>query len=384
MQFIAKMNEMRKKILYCASSVSHIMNFHLPYLKFFYEQGYQVDVIVESQAEIPYTDNVIALPFEKRLFAVNNLRAVWHMKHFLLNNSYDIISIHTTLAAAVIRLAMLLSSKRGGKVYYTSHGYFFSDQKKLSEWLYLFVEKLFSQVTDILMVMNQVDYNMATYYRLGKEIKFIHGMGLDLEKFTNLLNVDKEQLKLAAGFDTKDFLILYVAEMSKRKNQAELIQAFSRAAVGKPYLKLLLAGDGRLKDEYINLARKLGFSERIIFLGHVIDMPALYNICDLAVSTSRSEGLPFNVMEAMACGLPVIASRIKGNVDLLRSLEANCLYDLGDVQGLANLIKLYYLNNEVREQVGQENLRFISQYNLKEVMPEIIELLTANSIRVAN
>jgi len=364
---------MRKKILYCASTASHIENFHLPYLQYFYEIGWQVDVAVARAAKIPYANNVIALPLEKSLLTASNLRAAYNVKRLLDKNEYDIISIHTTLAGAVVRLAVHLSGKCSSKVVYTSHGYFFNEEDGLSKWSYLCVEKLLASVTDVLMVMNRTDYRLAKQHRLSKNIVSIPGMGLDLYKFSKARGKDRESLRVAAGYNSDDFLIIYAAEMSKRKNQGELIRTFAEVAAQKPILKLLLAGDGALKDEYVELARKSGYGERINFMGQVSDMALLYGMCDLAVSTSRSEGLPFNVMEAMACGLPVVASRIKGHIDLLDSLNEDCLYDLGDEQALAKRLQSFYQDEALREQVGQANQRNVCRYGLEVVKPIIIE-----------
>ncbi len=186
---------MPKKILYCASTASHILNFHLPYLQFFHEMGWQVDVAVPNTVEIPYADNVIILPLEKRLLAANNLRAVYCVNRLLANNRYDIISTHTTLAGAVVRLAVQLSRKRSTKVVYTSHGYFFNEEGGLSQWPYLWLEKLLAPVTDALMVMNRMDYRLAQQHRLSKNIVPIPGMGIDITKFAGIEAKDKKNLK---------------------------------------------------------------------------------------------------------------------------------------------------------------------------------------------
>ena len=362
-----------KKILYCASTASHILNFHLPYLQFFREIGWQIDVAVGNKADIPYADNMILLPLRKSLLVSNNLRAVYFLRQLLAEKQYDIISAHTTLAGAVVRLAVQLSGRCHAKMAYTSHGYFFSDEHMLSNLPYLWVEKLLAPVTDVLMVMNKMDYELANRYRLSKNIILIPGMGLDTAKFAKIDPSDKKKLKVSADYYPDDFLILYAAEMSKRKNQGELIRAFAAAAARESTIKLLLAGAGQLENEYRELARESGCGERIFFLGHVADMDSLYRMCDLAVSTSRSEGLPFNVMEAMASGLPVVASRIKGHMDLLGSLNEDCLYNLGDEQALANKILSFKRDESLRDRVRQVNLVSAEKYDLDVVKSVVIE-----------
>lgn len=372
---------MGKRILYCASTASHILNFHLPYLQFFKEQGWRVDVAVagagagadHGAAEIPYADNVLELPIKKNLLAIENLRAIFAVKRLIIENRYDIISAHTTLAGAVVRLAVMLAGKRcSGNIVYTSHGYFFNEKRRLSELPYLWVERLLAPVTDVLMVMNSVDHRLAKRYKLGKKITFIPGMGLDLAKFSGVSDKEKKKLKIAAGYKENDFLIVYAAEMSKRKSQGELIRAFALAAAEEPSLKLLLAGDGALKARCEKMAQRYGLNDRICFLGHVSDMASLYRICDLAVSTSRCEGLPFNVMEAMACGLPVVASRIKGHIDLLKGYQNHLIYELGNQYKLSKMLLLFYRDKGLRERVGNENKVLITRYGIDLVKPVVI------------
>lgn len=364
---------MGKKILYCASTASHIMNFHLPYLEYFKEQGWQVDVAVPSPVGIPYADRLIDVPFQKSLLAINNFNTIRLTKQLLKENQYDIISTHTTLAGAIVRLAVKLVGKKCcGKVIHTSHGYFFNTKNNLQGRVYLWVEKCLATITDVLMVMNESDYQLAVQHKLGKKIAHIFGMGVDLSKFHRASNEEKKKLKLAAGYQENDFLVVYAGEMSKRKNQGELIKAFALVSTQEPCFQLVLAGDGALRREYEGLAQSLGIGNLVHFHGHVSDIASLYRMCDIAVSTSRSEGLPFNVMEAMATGLPVIASSVKGHIDLLKD-NPSTLYELYDEKKLAELLLVMYKDKNLREKIGESNSIEVQKYELEKVKPFVVE-----------
>ncbi|BAE85110.1 glycosyltransferase [Desulfitobacterium hafniense] len=367
---------MDKKILYCASTASHIMNFHLPYLEYFKAQGWQVDVVIGGRTKsIPFADHVIGIPLEKNLWTVSNLQSVRIVQRLLAENSYDLISTHTALAGAVIRLAVKMTEKKNcGKVVHTSHGYFFNGKSGLLKRAYLEVERYLSPVTDILMVMNEVDYQLATQYELGKIIVRIPGMGIDLSRFSNVNSEEKKRLKIDAGYRETDFLIVYAAEMSKRKNQGELIRAFAMMSPQEMSVKLLLAGEGILKKEYEKMAQRFGVGEYISFLGHVSDMASLYKICDIAVSTSKSEGLPFNVMEAMACGLPVVASEVKGHIDLLGEGQSSQLYRLGDEKELAFIMRKFLNDKLLCTKLGVRNRKTVLGYHIDKVKPLIEEI----------
>ncbi|EHL04237.1 glycosyltransferase, group 1 family protein [Desulfitobacterium hafniense DP7] len=362
---------MGKRILYCASTASHILNFHLSYLEHFKELGWQVDVAVAGEGKIPFADRIINLPMRKTLLALDNLRSVFTMREVIKKNHYDIISTHTTLAGAVVRLALLLTGKKYyGKVVHTSHGYFFSDE---AESPYLWADKLLAPITDLLMVMNQVDHQLAMKYRLAKKIRLIPGMGINLDKFTKADDEKKGLLKILAGFKPDDYLLIYAAEMSKRKNHGELIEAFALAMDEEPSMKLLLAGNGALKDKHMETVQQLGIEEHVCFLGYVTDMERWYAMSDCAITTSRCEGLPFNVMEAMASGLPVIASRIKGHTDLLGGQEHNLLYDLGDIEQLKSRILLFCRDEVLRTKAGVECSKEVFKYELGLAKAVILE-----------
>ena len=313
-----------KKVLFCASTLSHLTNFHLPYLQDFRDQGYEVWTLAGGGKArfIPYAHHQEDLPIRKRFFSPKNLLAILKVRRLLLRENFDCISTHTTLASAVVRAAvLLLPKKRRPRVYCICHGYLFGEQDGLKKWAYLLPEKLCAAVTDVLMVMNREDYRLAERYRLTKgQLVFLHGMGLCGVFSPRPAPRERAERRQALGCGPDDLLLVYPAEFSRRKNQPLLLRALARALPdlpAGPTLRLLLAGDGATLGECKALAQELGIDDRVRFLGYVEEMEAIYPLCDGAVSSSRIEGLPFNVMEAMAWGLPVIASRIKGHVDLL-------------------------------------------------------------------
>ncbi|MCL2031606.1 MAG: glycosyltransferase, partial [Oscillospiraceae bacterium] len=130
-------------------------------------------------------------------------------------------------------------------------------------------------------------------------------------------------------------LILYAAEFSGRKNHKPLLKAMRQMAARRPEVTLLLAGDGKRLEASRRLAHRLGVAGRVRFLGYVPDTAPLLRACDGALSVSLSEGMPAGVMEAMACGLPLAASRIKGHTDLLSGRPA-FLFDPRKPAGIAD------------------------------------------------
>lgn len=369
---------MTKKILFCASTISHIKNFHLPYLQAFQECGYEVWVAVDSNEPLPYADHVFALPFDKNIFSYRNAKAIFMVRNLLHKQRFDIVSTHTTLASAVVRSA-IIGLPRKPRVFCTVHGYLFNKDDGLKKLLLLIPEKVCASVTDILMVTNHDDYELAEKYRLyQKKLHHVDGMGINLLRFPPVLCDRRSELRKTSGYSDRDVLFLYAAEFSRRKNQSLLIRAFANASRQHPGMKLLLAGDGTLLENCKLLVRDLQAEDKIHFLGHVKEMKNLYPMIDAVASTSLSEGLPFNIMEAMACGLPVIASKIKGHVDLVSHEETGILFELADQTGLEQALIEIFDNKEKRKKLGQNGMNGIDRFGIDRVFPQIMEIYTEN------
>lgn len=369
-----------KKVLYCASTLSHIEQFHLPYLRAFREQGFEVWVVANESRPVMYADRVLALSLRKNLPSYHNILAIIAVWKLLRSTKFDIVSTHTALAAAVVRAAILLFNKNKRPfVFNTCHGYLFNQNDGFKKWLYLLPEIICSPVTDVLMVMNHEDYAISERYKLyKKKLYYICGMGIDLSKFKPASQEERQSARIERNLSEKDFVFLYAAEFSKRKNQAFLIRAFANICKGYPDMRLLLAGDGKLLNECRSLACQLNVSDQIIFLGFVKEMKQLYAASDICVTSSRIEGLPFNVMEAIACGLPVIASNIKGHNDLIKDSLNGWLFEQDQLVQLEEKLVQAYHNSAMREICKQNNPQRIQQFGLNPASQKIMGIYGLN------
>ena len=169
------------------------------------------------------------------------------------------------------------------------------------------------------------------------------------------------------------FVLIYAAEFSKRKSQGVLIRAMGLLPEN---VALVLAGDGALREECQGLAQRLGLGGRVLFPGQVRDIPAWYAMADAAVSASRSEGLPFNIMEAMYADLPVAASEVKGHRDLITDGVTGLLYPYGDEGACAGQILRLMGSEQLRRELGWSARAAVEQYSLERVLPIVWEQYT--------
>lgn len=361
---------MRKagKVLFTASTFSHIRHFHLPYLRRMGELGWTVHVACGgAPAEVPGAERVIDLPLQKRMAAAGNFRAAAILRREIKKERYDLISAHTSLAAFFTRLAVK-GIKDRPQVVDTVHGYLFDDDTPaLRRALLLGAERLTAPETDLLLVMNQWDLEAARRYRLGKRVELIPGMGVDFAPLDAVGPADGRQLREELGMDDEAFVLVYPAEFSERKSQAVLLRAMAQLPEN---VTLVLPGSGALLGECKALAASLGVARRAIFPGEVEDMAPWYAMADAAVTASRSEGLPFNVMEALHCGLPVAASRVKGHTDLVRPGANGFLYPYGDSGACAAAVReLMALSPAEREAMAAAARASVAPYALEKVLP---------------
>lgn len=360
---------MRKKVLIVASKFSHIRQFHMPYVRALRERGYAVHWAAGGQAPDLEVDGLLALPLEKKMCAPGNFRAAAMLRREIKASGYDLIIAHTSLAAFFTRLAVR-GMKDRPTVVVMMHGYLFDDDSSvLRRTVLLSAEKLMAGVTDLLLCMNRWDMALAERYRLGRKIAFVPGVGVDESRFARLDPARGAALRAAYSISADAFVMLYAAEFSPRKSQAVLIRAMTRMP---PEAVLLLPGSGALLEQCRALAESLGVAGRVVFPGQVGDVTDWYAAADAAVSASRSEGLPFNIMEAMCCGLPVVASDVKGNGDLIKDGVSGLLYPYGDEDAFVQAAAKLMGDGALRERLGEQARTAVKPYCLESVFPQVM------------
>ncbi len=361
------------KVLFTASTWSHIRNFHLPYLEAFRDLGWEVHAAAGGQPpELPFAGRAVALPFEKKLTAPSNFKAASTLRALIKQERYNLVLTHTSLAAFFTRLAVKGLRARP-RVVNMVHGYLFDDRTPfLKKQLLLGAERLTAPVTDLVLVMNDWDLACAKRLRLGARVAYVPGVGVDFSRLDGALAMDdstRRAARRALGAPEDCFLLVYAAEFSARKSQDVLIRAMADVPEGAV---LALAGQGAELECCRALARELGVEGRVLFPGYVTDLASFCGAADAAVSSSRSEGLPFNIMEAMYARLPVAASAVKGHTDLVSDGETGLLYPYGDARGCAGAIARLMGDADLCKRLGAAGTALVRKYALDAVRPAVM------------
>lgn len=362
-----------RKVLFTATVDLHILQFHIPYLKWFKEQGYEVHVATNGDEEIPYCDIKHKVLFERSPLKINNIKAIKQLKKIIKKEKFSIIHCHTPMGSVITRIAAIKTRKKyNTKVIYTAHGFHFYKGASILNWIIFYpVEKILSYKTDCLITINEEDYKLAKEKFHSKRIELVYGVGVDENKFNfEMTNAEKHKFRKEIGLEDDDFVMIYPAELSKRKNQGMLLDVMKMLKnEGHNNIKLILPGLDSVKCKYREMAKKLGVEENVKFLGYRKDIPKLLKISDLVVSTSKQEGLPVSLIEAIMSDLPIVATDCRGNRDLINNGENG--YIVKDKKEMKDRI-LEFTQKEATI-IKTEN-KDIEKYKIENILKQVIEI----------
>lgn len=367
------------KILYVTTISNTVNAFLIPHIKMLVDEGHQVDVAfnIEQKVKSEIIElgcKIYQIPFQRSPIKKENIIASKMLKDIIISNKYDLVHTHTPVASAIVRL--VCRKLMNIKVLYTAHGFHFFYGAPFKNWLFYYpIEKFLSKYTDVLITINDDDFNTSIVKNFkAKKIVKVNGVGIDFTKFL-VPNEDKKyRLREEYSFSNKDFILIYVGELSSRKNQKILIEAISYSYKEIPNLKLLLVGEGELKYKYEKLIENMGVSDYVKVLGYRSDIPELMQLSDASVSSSKHEGLPVNVIEAMATGLPLIVSDCRGNKDLVENDFNGYLIEANNERQMSEMIISLYKNREKREQFKENSLKILSKYSIDSVLKEMNQI----------
>ena len=364
-----------KKALMIATVGGFICSFEKNDIKLLKNLGYEVFIACNSKGREEELEQlgckIVHLPIERNPIKRQNIVSYQQLKRLMEKEKFDLVHCHTPVGGILARLVAKKYRKKGTKVIYTAHGFHFFKGAPLVNWLvYYPIERWFSRYTDILITINHEDYERAKTFH-AKKVEYIPGVGVDIEKFkkeeVNLIKKRKE-----FGLEVDDFVVVSVGELNKNKNHEVVIKAISK--LNNPKVKYLICGQGSLESYLENLIEEQGLTEQVKLMGFRRDIAELYNASNLLAFPSLREGLSVALMEAMACGLPVVCSKIRGNTDLIQENKGGYLVPSKDVETFSKSIIKVLEQPELAKEMAEYNRECIKEFSIektKEKMKQI-------------
>lgn len=377
-----------KRALMYASVASMIQQFNMNNISLLQELGYKVDVAcnfefgstisqekIESLKESLKEMNVdfYHIPVPRKITDIHNLKLSYSQTKELMNkNQYQLIHCHSPIGGIICRIANKNSNNyENTRMIYTAHGFhFFKGNNPLKNFLFRNIERYGAKYTDTLITINKEDYAAAKKFKLRKNgsVEYVPGVGIDIDKI-NSIQGNKEELCKELNIPSDSTLLLSVGELNDNKNHKVIIQSLPELSSNVHYV---ICGTGPLKEQYEELAKELHVEDRLHLLGYRSDVIKIMKSCDIFVFPSKREGLSVALMEAMACGLPCIASRIRGNVDLITQGANSLLCNPNEYMDFVNAIKS--MDEEIKDKFSELNIIESKKYNVKQINKIMIKI----------
>ena len=375
-----------KKALMLASVASMIDQFNMENIKILQELGYEVHVLANFSFGNTTSEErtkafrkeleeknikVFNVPIPRKITLLKEMiKSYKEIKKICEENNYEILHCHSPIGGVLARLAFRKMRKKGGKLIYTAHGFHFFKGAPLVNWLIFYpIERFCARFTDVLITINKEDYNRAQSFK-AKKIEYVPGIGIDTKAIKEI-KVDRECKLKEFNINENETVLISVGELSERKNHKVIIEAISK--INKP-IKYLICGQGS-KEAYLkDLCKNLNIEHKVIFTGYRTDIKELLKSSDIFCFPSKQEGLPVALMEAMASGLPVVCSSIRGNIDLIAEGKGGYLVNYNNVEEFYKKLTLLISNIPLREDFKKSNLNIITSYDKNIINKKMIAI----------
>ena len=323
-------------VLFLATYGDFLATFELSNIRLWIELGYTVHCASnfnekKYNLKTAHLDEIGVikheLEFSRSPLGKANIKTFIQLLGIIRDEKIEVIDCHNAVVGAYARLAA--SRCKIKKVIYTPHSFFFYEGcPTKNRIIYKNVEAFLARKTDLLITINQEDYNAAKKMKIRGKVIFIPGVGIDTKAIEAL---PERRVEYRKEFGLPDNAIIYlsVGELITRKNHEMAIRAFAELKEENTYY--LICGIGELDNHLHKMIDELGLNSRVRLLGYRLDAKELMKASDAFFFPSFQEGLPVALMEAMSAGLPCIVSRIRGNVDLIEENEGGLFFNPNDM-----------------------------------------------------
>lgn len=327
--------------------------------------GHEVYVVTVNDESFSYKEEDGILKIPSFPIGLMNFRqtGIYPIKAFNIIKKWKLDIIHSHTEFSIGTFARLISKQLNiplvhtyhtmyeEYIYYITKGYFNSASKKLVEYLTLF---LCDKTIDELIVPTEKTKELfKDKYKVKRDV-YVIPSGIDTTRFYKE-NIDKNEiinLKKDLGLKKTDFIVLYVGRIAKEKSIDFLINNFNSVLNRIPKAKMIIVGDGPDIKDLIDLTRKKGLENKIIFTGKApwTDVPKYYSLCDLFVTASKTETQGLTVMEAMGASKPVVAIRDESFELMITDKKDGLFFD--DEKSYVDTIYEVYKNKKLRDEIS--------------------------------
>lgn len=377
-----------KKVLLVSRVSGFVPQFVMHDVKILQDMGYEVHYASDFNKVVYGSDNrrldgtgIVRhqIDFVKSPFSTKVSQSYHQMCQLLQEEEFDLIHCHMPMSSVIGRKAAEHVRKKTGRkvpVMYTAHGFHFYTGAPFRNWVYYPVERHYSKYTDRLILMNKEDFSRGQKFPVRGEVKYVPGVGVPKEVYEKVNNQEQApNLRKELGLEENISILACVGELSKRKNHSLLIEMM--ADLKDLDLALVIFGEGDQREHLEQKIKELKLENYVFLKGYEKEVSKYLPQVQLFVFPSLQEGLPMAVMEAMAAGLPVVASRIRGITDLIQHTKGGYLVEGFSPVDYAVKVRRMFVEKEGKSAISREVRRremgLWNQNRVKDFSKEIVE-----------
>jgi glycosyltransferase involved in cell wall biosynthesis len=276
---------------------------------------------------------------KRRISPFDDLLAIWQIRCFIKKNNIDIVHTHSSKAGIIGRIAARLA--RAHVIIHTVHGWSFNAyQHPLLRYLYIRLEKIAAGFSRALIVVCEHDRQKGLKSGIGRPDKyFLIRYGIDRAAFI-------------PGSSVSELVICTVSCLKPQKAPQDFIRL--AASISKKYnnLRFVLVGDGILRGQIEKMIHRLGLQQKVKLYGWQRDVAGILATADIFVLTSLWEGLPIAVLEALSCGLPVVATHTGGIAEVIEQGKNGFLVLPQDIAGMEEKLAVLLQDADARKRIS--------------------------------
>ena len=331
--------------------------------------------------------NLQFVPTLQRAIApLDDLRSLVSLYQAMRRFQPTIVHTHMAKAGLLGRVAALAYNRTRGRaprarVVHTYHGHVLEGYfGGLATAIFIALERQLARITDAIVAISPaIRADLLNTYRIGRAAQYrIVPLGFDLSAFALVDEAARRRARAELQIAAEAPVLATVGRLTAIKNYALLLDAAQRVTARFPNLVVLLAGDGELRADLEAQAARLGISANLRFLGWRRDLPTIYAATDVFALTSRNEGTPVALIEAMAAGVPGVSTDVGGVGDVIASEAMGVRVATDDVAGFASAVERLLADPAARQAMGAAaRAHVLSHYDIARLTNDIDVLYRA-------
>ncbi len=278
---------------------------------------------------------VETVPMERRIAPAADLAALWHLVRLMRRGRYDVVHAHSSKAGFLGRLAARVAGVR--RVFYSPHAFAFQ-QGGVAGWFYKQLERLAARFGGVILAVSESEGSLAVRGRIAgsERVRVIRNA---VEPAGAIEPAERSAVRTALGLPQDVCVVGTVGRLAYQKGCEWLIRAAALVERDRGRgVRFLVVGSGQIESRLKSMAAQLGVADIVLFAGERDDARSLYAAMDVYVQPSLWEGLPYALLDAMARSLPVIATEVPGNADVVRTRATGLLVPARDASVIASAI----------------------------------------------